>query len=135
MHPHTRPVSPSPSGPTAALAPGQSLWLCLAPKEALRATRGEVAVRFAPQSCGPVLHTPPHAVLRAGEHLPCPTPGGAAVWVQLSNPVCQPAEVQVMQAPPGTGLLQPLVRRLRHLLAGRRQVREATALGAHPAPR
>ena len=136
MHPHARPASPPPSRLTAALPPGQTLWLCLAPGETLRTTRGEIAVRFGPQSLGLVLHTPPQAVLGPGEHLPCPTPGHTALWVQLSNPVRQSAEVQVMQtAPPPPGTLPLLVRRLRHLLAGRRQGRKAPGLDACPTPR
>lgn len=136
MRPHAHPVSAPPSRLTAPLPPGQSLWLCLAPGEALRATRGEVAVRFGPQSLGLVLHTPPQAVLRPGEHLPCPAPGNAARWVQLCNPARQPAEVEVMQAaPPPPGTLPLLVQRLRHLLAGRRQGRKAPGLDACPTPR
>ena len=106
----------SPHSPTAApsqplnLAPGHSLWLCMAPGSTLYAAAGHVAVHWAPQACGDATHTPPHTLLHAGEALPCDRLAQTA-WVQLHNPTRRPAELQWTAAAPAPEWWQGLWQR------------------------
>lgn len=110
---HSTPTTTTPPPPlTLYLAPGQGLWFCLTPGSTLHTTQGEVTIHFSPHSCGQTLLTPPHALLRAGEHLPW-NGQTQATWVQLHNPLRGPAQIELMEGVPAPGLLQNIWRGLR----------------------
>ena len=128
----------APSAPlpvtTLGLARGQSYWLCLAPGSALRTTRGEVAVRFAPGTCGPAVHSLPPTVLKAGACLPWAGQTQAA-WIQVDNNLDSPAEIQWMEGVTAPGAGQTVWQWLRSAWAARRMGRTDLACGTAHATR
>ena len=116
---------------TLRMAPGQSLWACLAPGSQLHATEGAVAIRVAPRVQGEVLHSPPTALLRAGDHLAW-MEQRQATWVQLGCATHGPAEVAIMEGPPAPGLATTAWNLLRRAVAARAQARTNAAPAGLP---
>ena len=113
---------------TQHLAPGQGIWICLAPGSTLRTTRGDVAVHWGPQACGQALQTPPPTLLKAGQHLPW-NGQAQAVWLQLHNTWHRSAEIQFMEATPAPGLWQRIWRGLRAPLQSPREAAKDSGHG------
>ena len=135
MQPSSQPTAlpaptPSPSLALLHIAPGQSLWACLAPGSRVHATQGDVAIRLAPRLLGHALHSPPLALLRAGDHLPWVVEHRQATWVQLGSATQSPAEVRVVEGTPVPGLGQRAWRRLRRAFAVDGTARTQEAHGA-----
>ena len=114
---------------TQHLAPGQGIWICLAPGSTLRTTRGDVAVHWGPQACGQASQTPPPpTLLKAGQHLPW-NGQAQAVWIQLHNPRDCPAEIQLMEAAPAPGPWQKIWHGLRAALQSPRKAAKDSGHG------
>ncbi len=132
--PQPSPSSISPTTTTMGLLPGQSLWLYLPPGGFLRATQGEVCVRFTPDNCGHALHTPTHARLKAGDYLPRDVKQAQAAWVLVDNALHCRAEIQVTEGTPAPRLRHVAARWMR-ALAGRLGKKGRTYGGALHATR
>lgn len=107
--------------PPLTLSPGQSLWLCLPPGSTLHTSQGSVAVCWAPTHCGQALHTPPHTMLEAGEHLAWSGQQAQAAWVQLHNPSRSIAAIHLTEGTPAPSLGQRTWHWLRGALNGRKK--------------
>lgn len=136
MKPRPQPTAIPTPFLTLHIAPGQSLWACLAPGSRVHATRGDVAIRLAPRSLGHALHSPPLARLKAGDHLPWVVEHRQATWVQLGSATQGPAEVRIVEGTPVPGLGEKAWRRLRRAFsAGGKARKEGTLGGALHAAR
>lgn len=129
MTPHSQ------SATTAAprvvhIAPGQSLWACLAPGTILHATQGEVAIRLASCIHEHAIEFPAQTVLKAGTPLPLGE-RHHATWALLRNPTHSPAEVRVVESPPEPGLIQKAWALVRvRIFGGRRKAHRNATHGA-----
>ncbi|EER59880.1 hypothetical protein AcdelDRAFT_2550 [Acidovorax delafieldii 2AN] len=116
---------------TLRMAAGQSLWACLAPGSRLHATQGTVAMRVAPRVQGQVLHSPPVALLRAGDHMVW-MEHRQATWVQLGCATHGPAEVVIVEDLSAPGLAATAWNLLRGAVAARAPARTNAAPAGLP---
>lgn len=130
MQSHAQPAATA-TPLTLRMAPGRGLWACIAPGSLLHATQGAVAIRVAPRVLGQVLHSPPVALLRAGDHLAW-MEYRQATWVQLGCATHGSAEVIITESPPTPGLAITAWNLLRRAAAVRAKApRDATAAALH----
>lgn len=117
----THPLTAAAATPaTFSIAPGQSLWTCLAPGSSLLITQGRVAIRPAPHPGGQAASLPPIAVMDAGEHLVWHASPPQAAWIQIDSTARQAAEVTVVEKAQAPGLASKVWGRLQRTFLGAR---------------
>lgn len=105
----THPLTAAAATPaTFSIAPGQSLWACLAPGSSLLITQGRVTIRLAPHPGGQTASLPPVAVMDAGEYLVWHARPPQAAWVQIDSTARQAAEITVVEKAPVPGLVSKI---------------------------